>query len=115
MMNKLLSRKKRNCSDCGAVPGALHVAGCDVERCPNCGGQALSCGCDYEATDERLPWTGRWPGDDECEEFGWYSKPNPNGVGYVPCAKSDPSAGYDLNRLYTDAKWDKAKKRFVKK
>jgi hypothetical protein len=41
--------EKRPCHDCAVVKGQLHVPGCDVERCPRCGGQAISCDCSYEA------------------------------------------------------------------
>lgn len=33
------------CHDCAAAPGQLHVCGCDVERCPKCGGQLIGCEC----------------------------------------------------------------------
>lgn len=34
------------CHDCGVVKGELHRWGCDVERCPACGGQVIFCECD---------------------------------------------------------------------
>ena len=94
------------CPDCGVEVGALHCSGCDVERCPRCGRQAISCSCIYEIcgldpatlatahpdifrngpTDamvdrwdvewgaRAIPWSGAWPGEEECREYGWYAK-----------------------------------------
>ncbi len=36
------------CSDCAAIKGEFHVPGCDLECCPACRGQAISCGCAAE-------------------------------------------------------------------
>ena len=41
------------CWDCGVDPGGYHHPGCDMEACPRCGGQLISCDC--------------WPEDAEPE------------------------------------------------
>jgi len=72
----------------------------------------ISCRCKQKdkLSLELLPWTGKWPGDAECEEYGLYSKMT--GSGWTPCSKDDPEAGLDLNTLSTYT-WDKTKKKFV--
>lgn len=41
-----------NCHDCGVPRSGLHHPGCDVEECPDCGMQLISCWCDKVWGDE---------------------------------------------------------------
>jgi hypothetical protein len=38
-------RKSHRCHDCGIALGGKHHPGCDMEECPKCRGQLISCGC----------------------------------------------------------------------
>lgn len=45
-----------NCHDCGTPNGGFHHPGCDMERCPRCREQLISCGClDPENKDQLRP------------------------------------------------------------
>ena len=51
------------CGDCGVDRGGWHHPGCDIQRCPACGGQLLSCGCRFDED-------GADPGDRGGEPLG---------------------------------------------
>jgi hypothetical protein len=36
------------CRDCGVARGGWHHLGCDLQRCPACGQQMMSCGCRFD-------------------------------------------------------------------
>lgn len=42
----------RRCGDCNVEHGQLHHLGCDVERCPTCHWQLISCGCWTDGEDD---------------------------------------------------------------
>jgi len=48
--------KKVICHDCGCGEGELHERGCDMERCPFCGHQLISCGCRYKLLGYKYDW-----------------------------------------------------------
>lgn len=44
----------RSCHDCAAEMGEPHMAGCDMEQCPICRSQYLSCACRTNEDDSTL-------------------------------------------------------------
>jgi hypothetical protein len=51
---------KNNCHDCGVEVGEIHEYGCDMEYCPFCLGQLISCRCKGKQLDN-LEREGRIP------------------------------------------------------
>ena len=97
----------KNCHDCGARIGDIHTDGCDVERCPRCDGQLISCGCAddgwWPPDDERERWSGVMYEKEQriAVEDGHYTKwvqdlIGPHGT-WESCTKDDPEGEPDLN------------------
>ncbi len=40
--------KRARCHDCDVLEGEIHELSCDMERCPFCGRQLITCGCCYD-------------------------------------------------------------------
>ncbi len=96
------------CPDCDVAIGQPHED-CDVARCLQTGLSRLGCEEDHDCGED--VWTGRWPGDAECEEFGWYAVGPP----WRPCLPDTPGAEPDFNRLTTEGRWDVEAKRWVRR
>lgn len=58
MHKKIKGKDVYVCHDCSAVEGEYHVWGCDMERCPICLGQLISCDCGsmFLCNDTKLMW-----------------------------------------------------------
>ena len=55
-----------------------HREGCDIERCPHCGWQALGCS-HFDPNDaRRRAWNGKWPSVDDCERLNFFVNDDPD-------------------------------------
>lgn len=49
------SREDGRCHDCACLPGEKHYDGCDVEECPICHEQLITCGHEISFT-QKIPF-----------------------------------------------------------
>jgi hypothetical protein len=64
------------CGDCGTLRGGWHHPGCDIQECPSCGGQLLSCGCRFDEDGPDL-------GFPDAEPFGVDSNGRPTELMWI--------------------------------
>jgi hypothetical protein len=112
-----MNREIHDCHDCQAKPDEAHEPGCDVARCMWTGRQAIACDAEDHDCGEDV-WTGEWPGDVECREYGFwcYEVEDPPGSPYtrwVRCGPDHPDATEDLTRLVTWCRWDREQRKWV--
>ena len=109
-----MPNKETNCPDCGVAIGQPHLPGCDIESCPKCGLQLLSCDCTNSEVSafERLPWTGLWQGIAEAVENDWYVC-MVQGAGWVRCNSTVSGAMPDRTRVLFEHDWDPSKRAFI--
>lgn len=130
-----------HCGDCGVAPGTAHEVGCDVARCLWTGGQRIQCDGGLTAEccralveagkadlAEELEqylgledsdhdcggdiWTGEWPSSADAAALGFWTRWGPP---WITCLPDHPDARPDLNRLVTEARWDRSMGHWVKR
>jgi hypothetical protein len=78
------------CGDCGVEPGGFHHLGCDLQPCPRCQRQLLSCGCPFdelggaEDTDPAPVAEPADQGDSELDEPGYRRCPRCGSSSVIP-------------------------------
>ena len=97
---------RKPCHDCGCHVGDNHTPGCDMERCPKCNGQLISCDCfvkddkfDEVEFEKYSPekWSGIMYEDIRkiCEDKDLYCYWSFNT--WVECDINHPEAIHDIN------------------
>ena len=107
------------CHDCGVAEGSIHEYGCDMERCPFCGGQLITCPCSYlesgyafdgSAPTSGLPREVYVNGLSDAEEASWRAKLKAKGrIPYIRWPNLCARCGVKWPEMFRipDETWDR--------
>ncbi len=105
--------KSVRCGDCGTRRGGFHHRGCDMEECPRCFGQLISCGCDEseltadDVEDDFDPFVPGKPSDPDDEKLHTdvFLRPADAAPVLAHLRSLSPAATHDLlDRMTVNAK-----------
>ena len=92
------SPRSRSINETGHLSRLRRACRPEAQGCPHCGGQALGC-VGFDPNDPgREPWTGKWPGEADCERLGYVVNDN----------RDFP----DLDRLFRECDWNRERQRW---
>lgn len=98
------------CHDCGVEEGMLHRRGCDMERCPFCGRQLISCDCVYEKLGIDVS-PGTWAyqyGLTPVQDRKWTAMLNKKGrIPWVEIPWVCAKCGKIWPKMFMDPEWEK--------
>ncbi|GIE28939.1 hypothetical protein Ait01nite_019840 [Actinoplanes italicus] len=101
---------RATCPDCGVTRGETHTQTCLTVECLHTGMPRASCHSEHAPPLDHdcgnATWDGRWPGHDECRDFGWHITWDPATEAWVRCNSDVPGSGPDLGRLREQAIWN---------
>lgn len=105
-------KTETRCHDCGCKEGELHDLGCDMETCPRCGGQIITCDCVYGMLGiDASPGTWAYShGLTDKQEEEWQVKLEE--IGRIPWLQIPNLCGYCGKRwpeffTVSDEEWEK--------